>query len=554
MGLSFSVKYGFSQSIPNHFFGENAWMPDTIGDANGNIDPPFIFNGKLHQNWGNIKNSGASIIRFGGIAADRNMPTKYQYIKMIDSIRANGMEPMIQVPFFNNRYTKQQAADIVTYINVTKGKNIKYWIIGNEPDLSYSYSTSAQIAAYFKPFAKAMKNVDPSILIIGPEIASFNKTIIDGLTTPGGPNDITGKDENGRYYLDIISFHAYPFSGSQTRELVISKLTGPGQLQDDIIYLNGRVAACNAFHTRTGISKIKTAITEANVNWQNSPSDNLNSLGANSFIGGQFVAEMMCIGMKNSLDIFNLWSVIEGNNVASSIGYINGATGIKKPLYYHFKMLADNFKGNYIDGITNQANVKSYGSKSVQEVSVLVLNQDLANNFNYKIQLNSTPIADSVALKINIAAGIAKTYSGVLANQSSLLLTFNAAGEIIRKTEYSLVGNAIANLAPTVTEYLSTGVTAPIVETGPFELKNIYPNPSVGRFTVELNKGNVGEKEFEVKIFNIVGQEIYNKKSSFINGKEEIDLDPSIASGEYIMQVKEDLADKYLVRKIILQK
>lgn len=555
LSLSFSIKHGFSQTIGNHFFGENAWMPDTIGDKNANIDPPFIFNGKLHKNWKHIKNSGTTIIRFGGIAADRNKPTNHQYIKMIDSIRANGMEPMIQVPFFNNRYTKQQAADIVTYINVTMGRNIKYWVIGNEPDLSYSYSTSAQIAAYFKPFASAMKNVDPSILIIGPEIASFNKTIIDGLTTPGGASDITGKDASGRYYLDIISFHAYPFSGAQTRAAVISKLTDPGQLQDDIIYLNSRVATCNSFHVRTGTSKIKTAITEANVNWQNSPSDNLNGLGANSFIGGQFVAEMMCIGMKNSLDIFNLWSVVEGNSVVTNIGFINGSTGVKKPLYYHFKLLADNFKGEYVDGITNQANVKSYGSKNSAQVSVLILNQDLTNSFNYKVQLNSTPITDAVALKINIDAGIAITHSDVVASQSSVLLTFNSAGALIRKTEYSLTGNAMANLPPTVNEYLTTGVTPTIIiDKVPFDIKNVFPNPCEGKFTVELNKDNAVEKEFEVKIYNIMGQEIYNQKSTFIGGAEEIELPPSVASGEYIMRVKEDNVDNCLVRKIVLQK
>ena len=58
----------------------------------------------------------------------------------------------------------------------------------------------------------------------------------------------------------------------------------------------------------------------------------------------------------------------------------------------------------------------------------------------------------------------------------------------------------------------------------------------------------------DVKIYNIMGQEIYNKKSTFLDGKEVIQLDPSVASGEYIMRVKEDLVDNYLVRKIVLQK
>ncbi|HEY0030014.1 MAG TPA: hypothetical protein VGC65_04595, partial [Bacteroidia bacterium] len=243
-----------AQPISTHFFGENAWMPDTIGNASACTDPPCILNGKLHQHWADIKNSGASIIRFGGIAPDKNMPTNYQFLKMIDSVRAQGMEPVIQVPFHNYRYTAAQAAGIVNFLNVVKGKNIKYWIIANEPNLGYSFTTAAQIANYFKPFASAMKAVDPSIIIIGPEIAWFDQSIINGLTTPGGPNDITGKDASGRYYLDVISFHTYPFNGSQTRSQVVSKLAAAGSLQDNLVHLNARVAAANSYHNRTGAS------------------------------------------------------------------------------------------------------------------------------------------------------------------------------------------------------------------------------------------------------------------------------------------------------------
>jgi len=381
------------------------------------------------------------------------------------------------------------------------------------------------------------------------------QAIIDGLTTPGGPSDVTGKDASGRFYIDVISFHSYPFNGSQTREQLISKLTGPGQFQDDLIYLNSRIASCNSFHTRTGTAKIKSAITEANVNWKNSTTDNLTGLGVNSFIGGQFVAEMLCIGIKNGLDFFNLWSVIEGNSTELNIGYLDRTTGAKKPLYYHFKLLAENLKGNYIDGISNQVNVKTFGSQNSQEISVLILNQDLTNSYNAKVRLNSAAIAGTNNLKINIDAGIDVEYTDVIPSQSSVVLTFNSAGTIIRKTEYSLLGNAVANIAPTVTEFLSTGVDSPsAVDAGPFEITNVFPNPTVGKFSIKLNKINISEKNFEVQLFNLVGQEVYNKKSTFLNGVEVIELDPSIASGEYIMRVKEENVDNYLVKKIILQR
>lgn len=493
-GILFSVKSGYSQLISDHFFGENAWMPDTIGNSNACQQPPCILYGKLHKQWDNIKNSGSSIIRFGGIAPDRNMPTNYQYIKMIDSIRAKGMEPIIQVPFDNNRYTSQQAADIVKYINITKGKKIKYWIIANEPDLSYSYTTSAQIAKYFRPFASAMKAIDPTILIVGPECAWFNQSILTGLTTPNGPDDITGKDAAGRYYLDIISFHTYPFNGSQTRADVISKLTAPYSLNDNLTLLNTRVANCNATHNRTGAAMLKTAITEANINWQNSSTDNLNGVGANSFIGGQFIAEMMGIGMKNSLDFINIWSVVEGNSIVNNIGFIDGSTNKKKPLYHHFKLLADNFKGNYVHGTTNQINVKSFGSKNSQQTSVLILNEDQYKNYNFTVKLNTASIGASNELNININAGSPKEYTGVISNQSTTLLKFDAAGNLIEKTEYKLSGNADVNLPPTV-KILASALTATITTAGATsfcEGGNTTLNANVGvGYTYQWKKDNI---------------------------------------------------------------
>ena len=547
IGLLGYTSINAQQPISTHYFGQNAWMPNAIGSN--------VIGGKLDQHWGDIKNSYATTVRYGGITADKNMSTNAQYINMIDSIRANGMEPIIQVPFNNNQFTAQQAADIVTYINITKAKNIKYWIIGNEPDLGYSYSSSAQIAAYYRPFSSAMKNVDPTILIVGPEIASFNQTIINGLTTPNGPDDITGTDANGRFYLDVISFHTYPFNGSQTRAEVVSKLTASNSLDANLNYLNTRVAACNTAHNRTGANKLKTAITEANINWQNSSSDNLNGQGVNSFIGGQFVAEMMGIGMKDGLDFINLWSVIEGNSTALNIGYLDRSTGAKKPLYYHFKMMAENFKGTYAGGTTNQANVKSFGSQDAQQITVLILNEDQTNNFNYTVRLNTTAITGGSTLKININAGSSGEYTDVIGNQSSVLLTFNAAGIIIKKTEYSLSGNAMANLAPTVTQFLTTGIASEIsVDKGPFVVKNIFPNPSTGKFTVQLNKENALQTTFEIKLYNLLGQEVFNKKADFVNGNESIELDPAIANGEYIMRIKENEVDNYLVKKIVLQK
>ncbi|MCW3102147.1 MAG: hypothetical protein JWO09_587 [Bacteroidetes bacterium] len=550
-GVSQSIN---AQTISTHFFGENSWMPDTIGNANACTEPPCILYGKLHKNWDNIKNSGASIIRFGGIAADKNMPTNYQYIRMIDSIRAKGMEPVIQVPFANYRYTALQAAAIVHYINVVKGKNIKYWIIGNEPDLAYHFTAAGQVANYIRPFASAMKNADPSILIIGPETAWYDQGIINGLTTPGGPDDITGKDAAGRYYIDVISFHYYPFNGTQTRADMINKLTAPGSLQDNLVSLNARIANCNAVHARTGTAALKTAITEANVNWQNSATDNLNGLGANSFIGGQFLAEMLGISMKNGVDFVNLWSVVEGNNTALNIGYVDAQTGIKKPTYYHFKMMADNFKGSYTGTTDNQANVKTFASKSGQQVNVMVMNEDVAANYSYTVSLNSAAVTGPSTLKITVNAGITGAYTDVIPAQGTVLLTFNSStGRLIRKIAYSLT-NALANQEPVTTMYRSEEIAEnPVISAEPEFDINVYPNPTAGQLTLAMNTPNEDQRSVNVEIINLVGQLVYQKELGFKDGKEMIDLQEGIANGIYIVRVK-NADNKIIIKKLILER
>jgi hypothetical protein len=557
LSLSAYVK-NKAQTISNHFFGVNAWMSDTIGDPNACMDPPCIRNGKLHKNWAKIRDSKTSIIRYGGIGPDKNMPTHFQYIRIIDSVRSNGMEPIIQVPFYNNRYTAQQAADIVKYINVTRKKKVKYWIIGNEPNLSYSYTTAAQVAAYIKPFASAMKNVDPSILIIGPEVASFKKTILDGLTTANGPDDITGKDAAGNYYIDVISFHTYPMgdgsSVTATRAQLISKLTATGSFQDDLNYLSSRVSTCNSSHNRTGTAALKTAVTETNVDYTNSSTDDLNGVGSNSFLGAQFVAEMYGIGMKCGVDFINLWSAIEGSNsIMDNGGYIDPITGKKKPLYYHIQMMGGNFRGNFATCTDNQANVKSFGCQDAQQTCVMIMNEDLTTNLNFTVRLNTATVSGTAPLKINVNANINKEYTDVIQNQSSIILIFDLTGRIVRKIEYSLTGQAVNNLPPNVIDFITTDVasnTTAAVEN--FDIK-IFPNPSSGKFTVEINKANLREEDLEIKLYNMLGQEVFNKKAVFLNNKEVIELDESVAQGAYILQVKQD-EDNISTKRIIVNK
>ncbi|MES2284146.1 MAG: Ig-like domain-containing protein [Bacteroidota bacterium] len=428
-----------SQDITVRIFGQNAWMPASIGTTS--------YPGKLNSQWRKVKDSKAGTVRYGGNAADMYISTHTQYLNIIDSIRGNGMEPIIQVSYYNNKYTASQAAEIVEFINVTSVRNVKYWVIGNEPDVSYGNINAAEVANYVKAFSLAMKNKDSSIKIIAPETGWYNKNILDGLTTPGGSNDITGKDANGNFIVDIISFHLFAFNGTQTRSKVISYLTTPGLFEDNLTELNQRIAACNNYHQRNLNSALGIAVTEANIMWKKLQGDDIYDLGASSFIAGQFWTEIIGICMKKNVSLLNFWSVIEG----SELGYLNDQSTLPKPTYYHFQMLADNFKGKFCNGTDNETNVKCYGSKQDDQISVIIMNQDQSNDFIYTLRLDTDLISGTDPLKINIDADIGIEYNDTLFRESSVLLTLKSNGTLIKKCVYKLRGNADNDLSPTCT-------------------------------------------------------------------------------------------------------
>ena len=228
-----------AQNIPYDFFGINLWMPDKIGNVTNNYacpglyqTPPESFNGYSGDFYTTsvktkVKDMELRFIRFGGSAPDLQEPTYDQYLKAIDEIRSLGAEPIIQVPFFNNNFSTTDATNLITYLNISRSKKIKYWTIGNEWDrYNSTYNTASAIKTNFKAMAKALKDVDQTIQIIGPDLSYYGANP-DGLGNIhmvdliGGAQDITkaiSVDFSGYtaniYYLDILSFHTYPYDNS----------------------------------------------------------------------------------------------------------------------------------------------------------------------------------------------------------------------------------------------------------------------------------------------------------------------------------------------------
>lgn len=433
------------QQIPTCFFSQNAWMPDSLGNTDACKGKPLGLNcklyGKIHQGrtWDLVKQSGVKLVRFGGEHADENKPTLHQYLQMVDSIRANDMEPLLQVPYNNNYYTVDTALVILKYINITMNRKVKYWSIGNEPDLKppngYGYYTASPVADYIKLFSARMKEVDSTIIILGPDLKFYNdnNNLVTELTTPGGFYDITGKvPGHTYYYIDIFSFHSYPFGGEQTREQLVSNLRDPWHISHMLDLLNAKLDSCSKYHGRT--KPLRAALTETNLNYQNSSDPELN---AHSFIAGQFWCELMGVAMEKNVEFVSFWSIIE-----NSLGYLDESWR-PWPTYHHYMLMAQNFRGSYCTSEKrgDAKYLKVIAATDTAQITVMLLNQkNQSSKYRYTLQMGRGKIraASGVQIHINNTGKLAGNivYTDSIQDESTCLLIFSPSGKLLKKYEY----------------------------------------------------------------------------------------------------------------------
>lgn len=511
----------FSQEISPYMYGINAWMPYSVGTYN--------LNGKLDQLWGKVKDCRLKLIRIGGIKPDQYQPTNSQYLSLIDSIRKIGAEPIVQVPYNNGVYSATNAASIVRYINITCGRNVKYWSIGNEPDGQYFFTTAAPIASYSKSFASAMKAIDPTIKIVGPDLSWLRSSIYSSLI--GGADDITGKDTNGNYYLDIVSFHFYPNSGSQVRLDVTSN--NPADFSSKITSLVGWVKEANTLHNRTGSNALEWAVTEFNINYNNPVINDVMGLGVKGFINGQFWAECLGICMKNNAFTFMPWSIHESSGRGSiyDLGFLDGTLGQNpRSSYYHLQLMATYNKTNYAIATDNKSLVKVVATKDTTGTTVMICNQELTSSFSYTVRLDNNTVTGSNSLKINVDNSLAVQFSASIPSQTTQVVIFDSNGILQKIIEYSI--NDAINQTPPRTIYTETVTqTQSLVLTKDINIQKQTDN-------IEFDFSELKfQTDFHFTITNLSGQQIFAKQLN--KNKESFSLHQScFKSGVYIAIVQ----------------
>jgi hypothetical protein len=494
--------------IEQELYGQNAWYTYYVTWAGPPSTPPSPHStDHFIPTIAKAKESGARYCRIGGANANLigndpstapNPITKEQIAFLVKQVRDAGMIPVVQVPYVNpgnNHLTlgseASNAGDIVNYINnnssVTAytGGPVQDWIIANEPDehekiletvltkVGYDYNfnlltSPGNIAKYIRQFAIEMRKVDPSIKIIGPELAQYSNHMFFGgmygsqdftglgLMEIGSPNDITTligtTDELGNPvpsgiqnlpYINTISFHFY--NPAAVRDYVISDIHiggDPWKLRYGLDKLKDEAASSAMIAQRTYSSTnypLTIGITEANVAIESA------STNPGSFLAGQFWSDFIDLCMTNEVKHLNFWSSAE-----DAFGYMNDI-GIKRSSYWHYQLTQNymNSSSGYtglhyvpssIVDLSTPApafpDVKSFASKVNNQLVIIIMNQkDGLGSHSYTVNANGT--ASDPEIKISYSTGLSYTHSDIINNQETHWVVFNCNGVYEGKWVYN---------------------------------------------------------------------------------------------------------------------
>lgn len=304
-----------------------------------------------------------ALLRIGGYNNDANVPTPFdgaEYDRAVAYAHAVGAEPLVQAPLLadvdGQEPTAATAADMVTYANVTQGYGIRYFAIGNEPDL---YATQGSLKNMSDPaipgytpeaycetareFADAMRAVDPSIQIVGPDLSWHY--------VPG--NDwLTPILQNCGDVFDVVSFHRYPF-GSDAATLAAAEA--------DATSFAGAIAHVRGIMQATGQGDKPLALTEMNVVY-NATTCQL-SASPRTTGSGLWLADAVGTALKQQLFTSAVWDISDDDGYA--LGLLGPAPAhAPRPPYYAYLLYAEHFGQTLVDVVATPPHVHAYASRN----------------------------------------------------------------------------------------------------------------------------------------------------------------------------------------------
>ncbi len=305
-----------------------------------------------------VQAAGLTTLTFpGGNYGDQYDLQTYQIDLFVNYCRTLGAEPRLVVRLKGS--TPARAAELVKYANVTMGYAVKYWGIGNEADLYPNDDPSYTVDKYnaeWREFAQAMRAVDPSIKLIGPDVSQFTANPTDPYLKARVAWLSSFLKANGDV-VDIVSIHRYPLPKDINTPITVDDLRAGGKEWDEII-----PALRTLIKAQTG-KDLPVAVTEINSSWV-----------ANSGTDSSMDSHMNAIWFADVLGRLIEQKVFMVDQFALATQYgIVGGLGVH-PIYYDYLMY-QRFGTELVRSASDDPTVSIYASKrSDGTLAVMIVN------------------------------------------------------------------------------------------------------------------------------------------------------------------------------------
>ncbi|MBE2235828.1 MAG: hypothetical protein IAE85_20220 [Anaerolinea sp.] len=274
-----------------------------------------------------------------------------------------GALPTVSVRLFGGQ--PETAAAMVYYANIEQGLGIEYWSIGNEPTLyeeqhGEPYDTE-RFNREWRAIAEAMKGVDPSIKLLGPELHQWNSELATTPKDPAGRDWMTEFLQANGDLVDVVTVHRYPMYEVRGDPVTFDQLRANTEVWgDEVRYLRQLIREQTGRELPIGITEINSSPTS--VSGQPASPD--------SFFNAIWYADVLGRLISEDLFLVNLWNISQRSG---GLGLISGFT--VRPTLYTFqiyKHFGDQqvYAASGVEGVSVYAALREDGALTVMVVNL----------------------------------------------------------------------------------------------------------------------------------------------------------------------------------------
>jgi hypothetical protein len=324
-----------------------------------NFGPWALLNADVYPQF---KQSGLTLIRFpGGNWGDENDMEAWHLDMFMMLCRLINAEPLVSVRLRGG--TVERAVAVMQYMR-QQGFNVRYWSIGNEPSLYASRQpewTTEYYNATWRRFALAMKAVDPTILLVGPDTNQFTgEPAVD-------PKDAQGRDwlreflkANGDL-VDVVAVHRYPFPAQMNERPTLAQLLADAPRWDAI------AANLRAVVREMTKRDLPIAITEFNSSWVGTMGG---ETGLDTFNNALWLADVLGRLIRQGVDFIAQFTLQSNSNIG---GYGLFMRDTPTPSYYVYQMW-QRFGNQLVYASSDDPKVSLYAARKDGALTLMVIN------------------------------------------------------------------------------------------------------------------------------------------------------------------------------------